>query len=168
MRSATGSKQGIAALGLAVAALAIAGVVFAGSPALWAQEAAAPAGTAEAEAPAPAPAEPAEAESTYPEPSVPPATVVAQAAPEGEAASGEAAEQVIEVSDLAAAPVDQQLVRFRADLARRTHPNDRAEMITNEHIWYRNMRQLDFNALPAHQQFPAECGEDWWSEYCGN
>lgn len=167
MRSGSVSKRGIAAFGVAVAALMVVGIAFLGSPALWAQESAVEEGASAAPAPTPAAATEEAVEETYPEPSIPPAQVVAQAAPEGEAAAEPAAE-VIEIGDLAAKPIDQQLVRFRADLARRTHPNDRAEMIENEHIWYRNIRQLDFNALPAHQQFPADCGQDWWSEYFGN
>lgn len=181
MRSANRSSKWIAVLGMALAVAIVAGIAVVGSPALFAQEDTAPETTAEEgtapepagdeAAPAAAPDEEAmeviAVPTSDPEPSVPPAVVVAQATGDAEEIEGETTGE-IEVSDLATGPADEQLRRFRADLARRAHPNDKAEMIQNEHIWYRNNQQLDYNDLPAHQMFPCECGSEWWSEYCGN
>lgn len=167
MRRAARSSRGIAAFGVILAAVVTGGVLLLSAPALWAQEST---GTEAPSASEAAPTPPT-AEAPYPEPSVPPTTVVAQAqaaAPGGEGTGEEPAVDQISVNDLAAKPIDQQLVRFRADLARRMHPKDRAEMISNEHTWYRNLQQLEFNGLPSHKQLPAECGQDWWAEYCGN
>jgi pyruvate/2-oxoglutarate dehydrogenase complex dihydrolipoamide acyltransferase (E2) component len=64
--------------------------------------------------------------------------------------------------------VDPQLDEFRADLARRTGPGDKAEMLHNEWRWYENLDQEEYNALPAHKDTGSSCGSEWWREYCGN
>jgi len=163
----TASSRLVTGVVLVSVVAVVVGLMVVASPALRAQGSPAATGGGAAAAPS----APAEATPTPPEA---PGTGQEEAAPtEPAGEAGEAAEPAekpkpAEIKVAGREKVDPELAAFRADLARRTSPLDKAEMIENERIWYRNVRQYGLNALPPHKDLGAECGSAWWQDYCGN
>jgi len=163
----TASSRLVTGVVLVSVVAVVVGLIVVASPALRAQGA--PAATGEGASAGPS--APAEAAPTTPE-----AAATGQEGAEPEATAGEAPKAAepaekpkpAEIKVAGREKVDPELAVFLADLARRTSPLDKAEMIENERIWYRNVRQYGLNALPPHKDLGAECGSAWWSDYCGN